>query len=51
MLVEVLDFKMNVLKKKLVFIIEGISIIFLFLILKNLRKCNYKIDIVYLEFE
>lgn len=50
MLVEVLDFKMNVLKK-LVFIIEGISIIFLFLILKNLRKCNYKIDIVYLEFE
>lgn len=50
MLVEVLDFKMNVLKK-LVFIIKGISIIFLFLILKNLRKCNYKIDIVYLEFE
>lgn len=39
------------LKKKLVFITKGISIIFVRLILKNLRKCNHKTDTVYLEFE
>lgn len=38
-------------KKKLVFITKGISIIFVHLILKNLRKCTHKTYTVYLEFE
>lgn len=37
--------------KKMVFITKGISIIFVRLILKNLRKCTHKTDTVYLEFE
>lgn len=35
----------------MVFITKGISIIFVRLILKNLRKCTHKTDTVYLEFE
>lgn len=37
--------------KKMVFITKGISIIFVRLILKNVRKCTHKTDTVYLEFE